>query len=276
MDKIKYHPSIFAFQDSFKRLPFNPTYAKDFTDKIMGAKAADHNEMSERDWFGDSYKNCLDILERESWPEGVKRAKHLSSEIVLPKVKSVRRKRTRSDLGSEIDMARVYSSQLSTAWSDTTRESSAGKRQITISASIGFNCATSASAFFWRGATALKLVELMTDAGYRVRVLGFSAARDVDYADRSKVFADVIQLKAFNQRVNLTALAIPLCLPAFFRLKCFESRMKDPDIKDGSYSLGGTVKKLPEGFDADIQIESIKSKDQAINFIQKQLGKIGA
>ena len=101
-----------------------------------------HGEGS--NWFGvEGGVDGVNKAIREGWPEGVKMANEIKEElgnVELPSAPCIKRKRRRGDFGEEVDMQKVYSGQLDTAWTQIQKADTYGNPIITIRSQTNGSC----------------------------------------------------------------------------------------------------------------------------------------
>lgn len=120
----------------------------------------------------------FDALLTQGWPVGAEKATALKQEILaeIPPPKSHRRRQRWADEGDDLDIHRVISGQLDTAWRSMRRRDDQAPRVVTIAAQVGGNAMVRPDQMFWQGAALLALTDLLEDAGYRVAVRGVAAS----------------------------------------------------------------------------------------------------
>ena len=158
----------------------------------------------------------------QGWPEGVRRINEALADLrddIAPPV-SVKRRRVRSDHGAEVDMSAYWRGRADIAWTDCRRTSTRAPQVVTIAAQISAPGKTHSGDLFWRGAAVLKLADLLTAAGYHVRI---DAVRHVrhGYTDHPGRLLQRVTVKEATAPLDVESLAAVLCLSGFFRMFLF-------------------------------------------------------
>ena len=194
------------------------------------------NSVNPQAWFGAPSFAVLRERLTQGWPEGVERL----MKIALREFEtvSIRRRRTRADQGDELDMQAVYRGDLGRAWSRTRRQvRSGGMRTVTIVCNLGGSAATSSEHLFWRGASALRLADALSNAGYNVAIIGGEVG-EKSAATKDMQLAQFVEIKAADQPLDLGALAAITCMAGFFRTALFAGICVGADMVDDNASSG--------------------------------------
>jgi len=210
---VEYTPQHFVLIDDKKWA--SPRNAKRHSNRL----AKDPHETAEYDtkYYGEGIHSADDIrsITRDGWQEGVDMVRDLSAEVadLVPQPVAPRRRAKRGDFGEEIDMARVYSGQIDTAWRYMGRDRLFGPRVISMDVDVCYNAGVNAKDLFWAGATAVVLVDLLEAAGYRVELYSTAASKNyTDNATLSRILA-----KRADDPLDLANIAGLVCHPATFR-----------------------------------------------------------
>lgn len=201
--------------------PRQVTESRNWTVKENGALAKSYFDPSGwggADWLGAANRAELFRRLSEGWAEGARRL----SEVEVPDVeaKSVRRRKVRGDQGDWIDMQAVYRGDLSRAWTRTRKRETSAPRSVSVVINLGANCGVTAESLAWRGISALRLCESLTEAGYSVAIYGTVAGRGADIS--SKVDSiQLVEIKAEDQPLDLDRLAALTIMPGWFRTSGF-------------------------------------------------------
>lgn len=180
----------------------------------------DNGHSHKREWLGVPKGSGLGTsaiveLVRNGWTEGLARINdtlgQIAPDIAAPL--DLRRRLVWGDAGDEIDIHRVYSGQLQTAWRKSARSARRTLRHVSLAVDVLCGGKLDADVLFWRGAALVRLVDLLQEYGYIVSVMaGFCGQtfgnENVDCR---------ITIKQPDQPVTLVDLAACTALPAFFR-----------------------------------------------------------
>lgn len=154
-------------------------------------------------------------LAREGWRRGVDLMDEVSDKITAPTPKTVRRQQRWREQGDDIDMQRIWSGNLDNAWRGTVRDLRNGPQRVRILIDAIESGGEGADAMRWRGVAALKLSDLLTEAGYSVQIESVIDCKDSSV--ESKTFKLRAIVKDYEAPSDLMTLAATTALPAFFR-----------------------------------------------------------
>lgn len=210
-------------------------------------------------WYGIEEGKPSQVIRaiKSGYRPGLDAIRDAAGQFEIPPIKCVRRQKVRGSQGDDLDMARVYSGHLDSAWGTTKKsfDGSAYGKNITIAVDIGANMGVSADKMIWRGAYAAALADKYAEAGYSVELYAFCVVRKVTLKDDSAEV--IVKLLDSAEPYDLEKLANTICFPGFFRTLIFEALLTIPDkIKD---SLGIHTPELPEFLDGAILIKDIWS-----------------
>lgn len=163
---------------------------------------------------GESAFDCTARLVRDGYPAGVKMIEAVSKNVTAPTPMSVRRVPRWANNGDDIDMQRVWNGDLDSAWRTTHRASRRGPQRVRVLIDSIADGGASAKSMCWRGVAALKLADLLTEAGYSVQVESVIQCKDSFSSNRYKLRTIV---KEYEQPLDMMTLAATTALPAFFR-----------------------------------------------------------
>lgn len=186
-------------------------------------RIVDFNNRHQQSWTGcDSAEQFAERI-RQGWVEGADRLMKLPIKEVEPI--SIKRRRRFGEQGDDLDIHKVYRGELDTAWTYHKREANRGVgRQVTILCNLSANCNVEAERLFWRGASALRLAETLESAGYSVRIVAGMSATSID--TKSNVNnAYFFEVKSLDQPVDVANLAAIVCLPGYFRVIGFGTKV---------------------------------------------------
>jgi hypothetical protein len=193
-------------------------------------------------WYGAPDRATLDKRLAEGWPEGSERLLKLAAPEAHST--SIRRRRERADQGSEIDMQAVWRGDLSRAWTRQRRRSVNAPRNVAIIIDLCANAGVGADELFWRGASALRVAQSLTDAGYQVAIYGAEGGKNND--QRGTVDAvQFVEIKAQDQPLDIDKLAALTAMPGYFRTRLFAGIVRLCDLA-GKEVSGGYGQAAPE------------------------------
>lgn len=234
------------------------------------------------DWWGwhDGYQGLLNRM-RDGWKDGAERMVNELSHIELPPVRSVKRRRVRGAYGDHIDMQRVYSGSLDTAWERTQRyrANSIGSNNAIIMVDVKTAAMVKGSQAFWRGACAAMIADTLQKSGRNVKVVVTSTMDGVWHRDKTQ-FVWTATVKDFEQPMDLETMAVMTSV-GFYRGHGF--KIAHCQGRRSSYSLGDNVFRTkmvtPPNFVSDntlvINVEfDILSKQQAEDKLKSVVQKL--
>lgn len=203
----------------------------------------------------------------EGWPAGVDQMRNALDDIgATLKPRSVRRVRRWTDQGDSVDMPRVWAGRSDVAWQRCHRESRQGAQLVTIAANVTALRDVNGRDLFWRGAAVLKLSDLLTEAGYNVRIDAMRYSTGAFTSGES--ILQRVTVKEPTAPLELNSLAAVLCLSGFFRLALFQAQCL-PDLKSSSLMGHSAVYTSTTG--EIVGVERCMSRDAARDWINEQL-----
>ena len=163
-------------------------------------------------WFGMPQAECLDLPAR-GWPAGVDAALRLiEAPDVAPIGASRLRRRWSPDDGETLDVARFYDGL--PCWQQPHRApGGSGGRIITLVAHAGGNMSMTATEIAWKAYAAVRYVDAMESAGFRVAVDVSCAARDCYHGGSG--WHCLVHVKEPDDPVDLSQLAAVLSAAAY-------------------------------------------------------------
>jgi hypothetical protein len=115
---------------------------------------------------------------------------------------------------------------LSRAWTKTKKQAKAGtSRSISLICNLSCSHSVTSDKLFWRGASVLKLADVLTQAGYNVSIYG---ATGTDVHGKSELF-QFIEIKAEDQPLDISNLASLVAMPGFKRTKFHSGNVYEAD-----------------------------------------------
>jgi len=170
-------------------------------------------------------------------------------------IQQIKRKRTFSDQGDELDIEKVYNGQLDTAWSKTVRiEQDSKHKLVTLFIQNGGTAKKDANDSFWRSAIAVLLCQKLVAAGKSVKIIVGNASEGA-LVGTSKLQTSSIVIKQYNETLTMERLAAMTHL-GFYRTFGFAAKYISDYKPD--WGLGRTTKinseaKLPVNLQNEIK-----------------------
>ena len=223
------------------------------------------------DWYGlEKEGNFQTVAEmvKEGWPDGLRRMDEALGklEVPVPPV-SIRRKRERGEWGDELDIHRVYAGDFGKAFSSMRRPPGSKRKTFKIAVDSIASGGRDAQEMFWQGAAAIKLGQMLSEAGYIVELVSAFRAQ----ASGCKIFLEVV-CKSSSAPLDLCSAAATMALPAFFR--CIGHAWIHANLSNEHDSSGVNVNSLKES-DADIIApQSIDSSESAARWVAEQIARL--
>lgn len=211
--------------DEYCNVPVNPVNARYCTEANLRA-----NSRSERaGWLGtmdgaSSTAASFDVARdrvQKGWPAGAQRVNENLAQLDIAAPMSVRRKLVRADQGDELDIHAVNRGDLGTAWTSRKRKHSAAKLTVRLVVQTNLLARMSAEGLFWRGATAVKFIDILTEAGYNVEVVGVCAS--VSVTGHRGTFCASFPLKGAAEPLDVEMMAGVVCNAGFHRIFGFRA-----------------------------------------------------
>lgn len=191
----------------------------------------DYDHFKEN-WYGRGIvgaSQAIAMLESGQWQQGQSEMLRLFDSIGddVPAPRTMRRRRVWSDQGDSLDIHRVWSGSVDTAWQRMAQREATGPKRVTIAASIGLMSGEHADRVLWVGAAALKLADILTTAGYDVCIKGVRAAQGA-----LKSGANLVQVwtaKPFTAPLDMAALCIGIASATTVRHSTFQAQCAIPE-----------------------------------------------
>lgn len=207
-----------------------------------------HGEFRGPNWYGLGANDISEFEAKvnEGWPELLADVKAKAATLGLSPetlpvaiTQATRRKRVRTDNGSELDIHAVYQGAIDRAWSNTKREiHNVRRKSAHVYVNIGGLGAESALSSIWRAACAYKVCEMLQKAGYTVEITVGATAQDV-YQGIGNVHTSYTA-KPSNMPLDLSRLAMQSCL-GWHRVYNFRARICNDDDRVVNMNMGYTV-----------------------------------
>lgn len=218
------------------------------------------------------------------WPEGAQRVKEQMESLEITAPMSVRRRRTRTDQGDELDVHRVYRGDLDHAWTARKRREVRSPVLVRLVAQVNLLADMEAEALFWRGAAIVKLADLLVDAGYNVEIVGAVATSKI--ARTPTDYCVTFPLKESTQPLDIEQLAGVVCNAGFHRLFGFRAYlglapMKMASPGDAHSDFTGTIlerefgnSEKTEGYPTFITPYRLPTKEAAEQWVRRCIEKL--
>lgn len=228
-------------------------------------------------WYGLDTNDVGDALPlnvrtatRHGWPEGVARMREALDGIgATLQPRNVRRVRRWADFGDSVEMSRVWAGRVDVAWQRCERQQRPAAQNVTIAANITALAGVDARALFWRGAAVLKLADLLTTAGYNVRIDAIRQSRNA-YEDGAAILQRVT-VKEATAPLELNSLAATLCLSGFFRVVFFQCQCLGPGTARQSFGKSETYTSTTGEI---CGVEACMSAEAARRWVEHSIAKI--
>lgn len=213
-------------------------------------------ERHSLDWTG--YRTNEEYLKvmREGDLEKAKEIWDIPSPEIV--VESIRRRVRWGETGDSLSLERYLDNDFDRMWRSTyKRKAVGGTKNITLTADIAGNCGVTSTELGWRGMSTLKIADVLSGAGYNVRILCYDfAIGDCQGIDHNSFVTT--PLKDFDEGLDVTKLASLICRSAYFRTVGFTAIVAMADNQDVDVCSGlGRSAHFQEG---DWKSDFIKEK----------------
>lgn len=183
---------------------------------------ASHN-MTKR-WAGcESIEELNDICEF-GWVAGLKRAEKMLTQIKAPSLPAPRRKRKWAMGGMRLDPIKVNNGSIRPFQKmkkvGTDKWNKRGV--VTLVVNIVTTANYSSSEYLWRGATAIKLAEVLIQSGRRVRIIAVDPSR-IPTSEGSQRYTAIVECKRFDEPLSKAKVFTTLSFSGFYRTHFFKS-----------------------------------------------------
>ena len=182
------------------------------------------------------------------WKEGAAKMIQANKDLNIDiRVSRPRRKRVRRAFGDTLDMQRVWTGDLDTAWATTERgESMLPLKHVCIALELNGNGNRSGESFMWRGAAALALADLISESGRMVKIMMYGVTERAYKDGKSHVYT--VKVKDYTEPLDVERLAAAACMAGTYRHSIWRVRESRPDSAVASgygCSIHGAWKGLP-------------------------------
>ena len=244
----------------------------------------ENNDASEKEWMGleneikdgEMHEDCTRRLIEDGWPEGLELLNEIANKITAPVPVSIRRTTSWRDAGDDVDMQRIWSGNLDKAWRTTSRANRTGPNRIRILIDAIEGGFVEAKHMRWKGASAMKLCDLLTEAGYNVQLESCVKTK----CDGQDLDCRII-VKDYEQPMIVSSIAATTILPAFFRSlihswglivakkRRYDISMSVPDDMPANAFKDGDDNSL-----SFVIPKSVRKEEDAANIVNKILTEI--
>ena len=237
-------------------------------------------EREKNNWFGpkgfETFKNVQNAV-NNGWPEGVKKARKLGKDIDAPPIQSIRRRRIRGDRGDALDIHAVNSGAFDKAWTRRDKRVTSAPPVLTMSINLTAAYNVKATTLYWRGAAALKIAEILEDAGYSIEIWAHCTSNDIGGGNYHNICSNIFRLKESGQQIFANNLIACVGLAGFLRGYGFKAWDLLPYKVTSSYGHCKNSYKPENLKNAHIDgLHNVSDQYSAENWIKAQIKKIGA
>lgn len=217
----------------------------------------------------------------QGWPEGSSKASDLMNEVSIPVIRSIRRALAWGDEGEEIEMARVWSGDLDRAWRKPVKRQGGQLRgtHVRVWSSVSMNYRVDWRDALWRGVAAMVLADALENAGYRVEINAYACFYGLfelgDYRPDVIDHAMIMRVKHYDQPMSLAEVAAAVAHPSTLRTAGF-AVMMSCDRRVENYLGMPYHAHPPFAEDGDIVVDSIWSRDEAVDFLHRSAAMFGS
>jgi len=197
----------------------------------------EYSDSPRNRWYGCTPAAAEERL-RSGWQDGASRINQLElTDLPTPRV--IKRTRSWTDEGDELSIDRLYRGEVDSMWQKMMPRTRTGVLRVTLFAEMSINSNTEQSALFWRGATALRLADLLQSAGYAVRIVVAGSVNDL--ANKSGHQLNWVghwTAKHHSEPLDMDNLAVTVASAAFYRRQFFRLFDHLPPGCSQSWCLG--------------------------------------
>lgn len=203
-----------------------------------------------KSWAGtDSVEELNDICEY-GWAHGLRKAEKVLASVKAPSLPSPKRKRKWAMGGMRLDPIKVNNGSIRPfqAMHKVGTDKWNKKGVVTIVVNIVTTANYSSGQYLWRGATAIRLAEMLIKSGRRVRIIAVDPSRIPTDRGQERYTA-VVEVKRFSDPLSKAKVFTALSFSGFYRTHFFKSCycMEDRQVN----GVGGP----DHGFDVDRHLD---------------------
>ncbi len=193
------------------------------------------------DWVGRAFRSWEEVVAAANglWESGVRDIESMLADLAsveLPQPACRRRRGVWADDGDEFDHDRFRAGR--ECWRTLRRQHVTGPQHITLVAQVGGMFGVPPEEFFWRGAVAVCLADLLEKAGYRVTMYAASKTSN-SYTNGCGSFR-FVQVKGGGDPVNLASL-VNAFSPWLYRTVFFQEHYTQAEAKPRNPGYGRTA-----------------------------------
>lgn len=285
-DEKEYHLWYDSFEEMEAQMPKDINRVRENAD--LAANQRYRHTIDSYRWYGcESYAAAISKV-KNGWPELMEllqdKIERLKRRVDLGTVEAVaiesrRRKRSRQDYGDHLDMTRVWSGQLDTAWERPTRRMVLlpSQRHATIYVDLALRSRDSSGCGVWRAAAAYCMFEMLTRLGISTEIWAGQSSSDA-FVHGPWLTCSGVCIKPYNQTLNDERL-VAMLSAAFFRTYGFgmlyASRYQL--FSSLGYPARGTLKPLRDRGDAGervFRVGEALDEDSAVDTIKKVISTL--
>jgi hypothetical protein len=245
--------------------------------KQVWQNTEEKNASNPSAWYGiPQHQEKVRELISLGWTDGAQKLEKRRDNVQgenLPEPVSMKRRRKWSDSGDVLDITRTYAGSME-AWQKCERMPTNTRRYVEILCNLSINSEIRAETIFYRGAAALILADMMTNAGYAVKIAATVAVGNM-FTQHRKIALDIMTVKDYSAPLDIQSLASVLCLAGFFRLAWFQLATTHIDAIDSSL---GSARRIEDVIDLEphqvANIDSVNDQETARQWIQDSIAKI--
>ena len=182
---------------------------------------------------------------------------------------SIKRRLYRTDQGDEYDIHRAWTGGLDTAWSRRKRQARvSGGSVVTIGVNSELSSSEHADTQFWRGAAAIRMADILTEAGYHVRIVTYNAGCDVFPKATVKNILQTVEIKRADMPLDIPTLTAAIAQAGTFRHYGIHHYTSFPWIVHGASGYPIKSYELP-GVDALVQSSTVFDQATATAWLER-------
>ena|SRR3990167_210707 len=228
------------------------------------------NKKGRMGWYSDKPATPHEMVDRIKNGDtyNLEKIRNLAGKINIENIKSLKRKRKKSDQGDDLNIESVYSGNLDRAWSSVGKSQGVAinGKEVTICVNVGGNCNRDASTLIHRGVLGLAMADAYATAGYAVSVYAYFAGENVTVTGHD--LSVTLKLTEEGMPFDAEKLSSVLCSPGFFRTLFLATILAVPEkVTDG---MGHVTYAPPAPIDGAINISGVWSEYDIQDYLKNQ------